>query len=205
AKAARLSIGLGRRTLRRLGQSAAWLAIVTAARLTERDAEPEIAARDDEAARQRDVRLGEVTDGSDEVAAAVRMHLRTIGRVSEDGKPIHTPHGDLTLEEIAEMLPGTGEIMQNVGVTWWKCAYAARGGNWGLAAYFARRTRTLQRKLAIVRPKYAGDVAAFEATHLAAVLGACEREDRAAFDAAYETAVAAANELHVKWGKPYIR
>ena len=37
------------------------------------------------------------------------------------------------------------------------------------------------------------------------MLGACEREDRAAFDAAYETAVAAANELHIKWGKPYIR
>jgi len=139
------------------------------------------------------------------VCVVVAVHVRTIGALSEDARRIHTPHGDLTLEEIAEMLPGTGEIMQNVGVTWWKCAHAARGGNWGLAAYFARRTRTLQRKLAIVRPKYAGDVAAFEATHLAAVLAACDRQDRAEFDAAYDTAVDAANALHVKWGKPYIR
>src|SRR5438874_3219448 len=116
----------GRRTLRRRGQSAARLAVVTAACLTKRDAQPQVAARDDEPTRQRDVRVGEVTDGSAEVAAAVRMHLRTIGWVSEDAKRIHTPHGDLSLEEIAEMLPGTGEIMQNVGGTWWKCAYAAR-------------------------------------------------------------------------------
>src|SRR5207237_8265668 len=73
-----LSGPLGRRTLRRLGQSAARLAVVPAARLPERDAEPEIAARDDEPTRQRDVRLGEVTDGSAEAAAAVRMHVRTI-------------------------------------------------------------------------------------------------------------------------------
>src|SRR5205807_5437486 len=159
---------------------------------------------------QRDVGFREVADGPTEAAAATAvivrpMHLTTIRAMSEDARRIATPHGDLTLEEIAEMLPGTGEIMQNVGVTWWKCAYAARGGNWGLAAYFARRTRTLQRKLAIVRPKYAGDVAAFEATHLAAVLAACDRQDRAAFARAYDAAVDAANELHVKWGKPYIR
>jgi hypothetical protein len=95
--------------------------------------------------------------------------------------------------------------MQSVGNTWWKCAYAGRGGNWELAAYFARRTRSLLRKLAIVRPKYAGDVASFEATHIAAVLGACERSERAAFDAAIAAAIDAANVLHVKWAKSYIR
>jgi hypothetical protein len=113
--------------------------------------------------------------------------------------------GELTLEQIAELLPGTGEIMQSVGNAWWKCAYAARGGNWPLAAYFARRVRGLQRKLAIVRPKYQGDLDAFEAQHLAPVLAACDAADRAAFDRAYTAAVDKANELHVKWAKPYIR
>lgn len=179
---------------------------MAAARLPQRDAKPRVARRDDDATRQRDVGLGEVSDRAHETAATVAVtHLRTIGAMSEDAKRVQTPHGDLTLEEIAEMLPGTGEIMQNVGVAWWKCAHAARGGNWELAAYFARRTRTLQRKLAIVRPKYSGDVAAFEATHLAAVLAACEARDRATFDHAYDAAVDAANELHVKWGKAYIR
>lgn len=133
------------------------------------------------------------------------VHVSTIGQMPEEGRTIRTPHGDLTLEEIAELLPGTGELMQSVGTTWWKCAHAARGGNWELAAYFARRTRGLLRKLAVVRPKYAGDLAAFETERIAPVLGACERNDRAAFDTAYASAVEIANELHAKWGKAFIR
>lgn len=121
-----------------------------------------------------------------------------------DGR-VRTSHGELTLEQIAELLPGTGELMQSVGNTWWKCAYAARGGNWELAAYFGRRTRRLLRKLAIVRPKYAADVAAFEETLVAPLLGACEARDPEAFERALAASIARANELHVKWGKSFIR
>ena len=111
----------------------------------------------------------------------------------------------LSLEQLAELLPGTGELMQSVGNAWWKCAYAARGGNFELAAYFARRVRGLQRKLAIVRPKYADDLTSFESAHLAPVLAACDARDIDAFEPAYARAVDAANELHIKWGKAYIR
>jgi len=178
---------------------------VTAAGLAKRDPKPQVAARDDDAAGQRDVRLGEVPHGAPGGAAATGVHLPTIPNVSDDARRVRTGHGELSLEEIAELLPGTGEIMQSVGNAWWKCAYAARGGNWSLAAYFTRRVRGLQRKLAIVRPKYEPDLAAYEAEHLAPVLGACEAGDRLAFDRAYATAVTKANELHVKWGKAYIR
>ena len=125
--------------------------------------------------------------------------------MTDDARRVKTSHGELTLEQIAELLPGTGEIMQSVGIAWWKCAYAARGGNWGLAAHFARRVRGLQRKLAIVRPKYAEDLDVYEAEHLAPVLAACDAADRPAFDRAYAAAVGKANELHSKWGKSYIR
>ncbi len=133
------------------------------------------------------------------------MHLRTIAVMSEDAKAASSERAELTLEEIAELLPGTGEIMASVGQCWWKCAYAARGGNWPLAAYFVRRVRSLQRKLAVVRPKYSGDLAAFEAQHIAPALAACETADRRAFDRAFAAATDKANELHVKWAKPYIR
>jgi hypothetical protein len=125
--------------------------------------------------------------------------------MSDDARRVKTSDTELSLEQIAELLPGTGEIMQSVGNAWWKCAYAARGGNWPLAAYFARRVRSLQRKLAIVRPKYAADLRAYEAEHLDPVLAACEAADRAAFDRAYTRAVDQANELHIKWGKAFIR
>ena len=123
----------------------------------------------------------------------------------DDARTIKTAHGELTLEQIAELLPGTGELMQSVGNTWWKCAYAARGGNFELAAYFARRTRGLLRRLAIIRPKYANDIVEFEAASIAPILVACERSDRAAFEGAFTATVDRANELHVKWGKSYIR
>lgn len=195
----------GRRTLRRRGESAARLAVVAAAGLSQHDAKPHVARRDDDPARQRDLTIGEVADRPFEAAVVPVTHLRTIALMSEDAKNARTTRGELTLAEIAELLPGTGEIMASVGECWWKCAYAARGGNWQLAAYFVRRVRGLQRKLAVVRPKYSGDLAAFEEQHLAPALAACDVGDQRAFDRAFAAATDRANELHVKWAKPYIR
>jgi hypothetical protein len=110
----------------------------------------------------------------------------------------------LTLGQIAELLPGTGEIMASVGAAWWKCCYAARGGNWGLASYFARRVRGLQRKLAVIRPKYAEDLAAFEKELIAPLLAALDAHDGPTFERLFAAATDRANELHVKWAKPYI-
>lgn len=120
-------------------------------------------------------------------------------------RPIRTPHGELSLEELAEALPGTGDLMALVGQAWWKCAYAARGGNWELAAYFARRVRGIQRRLALVRPKYREDIERFEAERIAPVLAAAGAADLAAFESAYASATDEANRLHQKWGKSYIR
>jgi hypothetical protein len=195
----------GRRTLRRLRQSTAGLAVVSAARLSERDTQPEVARRDDDAPQHWDVRLGEVSDRAAERPAAVSVHVRTIGMMSDDASALHAKRAALTAEQIAELLPGTGEIMHEVGDIWWKCAYAGRAGNWALAAYFARRTRSLLRTLSVLRPKYADDIVAFEGAILAPVLSACERSDRAAFDRAIGDAIDRANELHVKWAHGYIK
>ena len=118
---------------------------------------------------------------------------------------MRTAHGDLSLQEIAEALPATGDLMALVGTAWWKCAHAARGGNWDLAAYFARRVRGLQRRLAVVRPKYEADLARFESERIEPVLAAAAARDATAFDRAYAAATDDANALHAKWGKGYIR
>ena len=122
-----------------------------------------------------------------------------------DARTVRTRHGELTLEQIADALPGTADIMESVGVAWWKCAYAARGGNWPLAAYFARRVHDLLGSLAVTRPKYVDDAAAFQAGALGDALRACERADGAAFERAFVAATDRANEMHVKWGKGYLR
>ena len=74
-----------------------------------------------------------------------------------------------------------------------------------LAAYFARRVRGLQRKLAQIRPKYADDLAAFESEHLGPLLTALGARNGPSFERIYAAATDKANELHVKWAKPYIR
>jgi len=112
---------------------------------------------------------------------------------------------ELSSEHIAAGLPGTADLMVLVGNAWWKCAYAARGGNWPLAAFYARRVRSLQRRLAVIRPKYAERLAAFETTMLAPVFSALETQDRAAFDRAFAAATENANLQHVETGYGYIR
>lgn len=120
-------------------------------------------------------------------------------------EPVHTKHGDLSLEEIADALPSTGDLMYLVGQAWWKCAHAARAGRWELSAYFARRVRGLQRRLAVVRPAYAADLARFESDLIAPVLAALERRDGPAFERGFAAATDEANRLHAKWGKGYLR
>ena len=118
---------------------------------------------------------------------------------------VRTSHGDISVEEIAEALPGTGDLMAAVGESWWKCAHAARGGNWELAAYFARRVRSIQRRLAILRPKYREDIAQFESERLGPVLAAAAARDLGAFERAFAETTDEANRMHQKWGYGYIR
>jgi hypothetical protein len=112
---------------------------------------------------------------------------------------------ELTPEHIASGLPGTADLMVLVGNSWWRCAYAARGGNWPLAAFYARRVRSLQRRLAIIRPKYAERLAAYETAMLGPVFAAIEAPDRPAFDRAFAAATDDANKQHVETGYGYIR
>jgi hypothetical protein len=112
---------------------------------------------------------------------------------------------ELTPEYIAAGLPGTADLMVLVGNSWWRCAYAGRGGNWPLAAFYARRVRSVQRRLAVIRPKYAERLATYESAMLAPVFAAIERQDRAAFDRAFAAATDGANRQHVETGYGYLR
>ena len=112
---------------------------------------------------------------------------------------------ELSPEHIASGLPGTADLMVLVGNSWWRCAYAARGGNWPLAAFYARRVRSLQRRLGVIRPKHAERLAAFESEMLTPVFAAIERQDRIAFDHAFAVATDDANRQHVETGYGYIR
>ena len=118
---------------------------------------------------------------------------------------VRTRHTELSLEEIASLLPGTGELMASVARSFGSAWYAAEGGNWELAAYFVRRVQGQLRALAVVRPRYRGSIEAFQEEALVPLLRAIDRQDRDAFERAYEAAVERADRYHAEAGHPYIR
>lgn len=125
--------------------------------------------------------------------------------MAEEQPRIPTRHGEVTLPEIASLLPGAGDLMAVVSRNYGNLWHAAAGGNWELASFYFRRTRALLRNLSITRPKYAAQLAEYERDQLEPVGRALLAKDRAAFEAAYQGSVDRANELHVVTGYPYIR
>ena len=116
-----------------------------------------------------------------------------------------TRHGELTVDEVADLLPGGAEIMEAFGRRYWVMYYAARGGNWELARYEWRESTKLLHALAKTRPKYAEDLAQFERGAYAKVGTALEAADFPAFDRAYRAGIEASDTYHAKWGKAFIR
>ncbi len=119
--------------------------------------------------------------------------------MSDPNPPVgRSKHGELTLDQIASVLPGLGPIMQQVGERYWVCYHAAKGGNWELAAYELRSVRSLFNTGSITRPKYARMLADYTAQHLEPLLQVCAAKDWPAFEAAYRKSVDEANEFHRK-------
>jgi hypothetical protein len=117
---------------------------------------------------------------------------------------IHARHGDLTLEEIADGLPGTGEVMAAVSHCFGTAWHAGTVGKWELAGYYTRRVRGLLRLLAVRRPKYREQLEEFMREGLEPLLRTTVDRDEPAFRGTYATCVVMANRYHVDTGHAYI-
>lgn len=125
--------------------------------------------------------------------------------MSDDVIRVATDENEMTLREMSEALPDTSTIMARVGQSWWHLIYAARGGNWGLAGYYLRRTGKLENTLKVLRPKHRERLERFQKTALPAVEAAVEAKDLARLEEAYAAATEMANTLHGESGYPYIK
>src|SRR5215467_9252252 len=105
-----------------------------------------------------------------------------------DETRITTNDTEISLREIAEALPDTSTMMTRIGESWWHLIYAARGGNWDLAAYYLRRTSKLENTLKVLRPKHRERLERFQSTALPAVVKAVEAQDLEALEQAYADA-----------------
>lgn len=126
-------------------------------------------------------------------------------RPAAEGILVGTEENELSLQEMSEALPDTSTIMQRVGHCWWHFIYAARGGNWELAAYYLKRVNKLGETLKVLRPKHRDLFARFQKTALPSVVAAVEARDIDALEAAYGSATDMANRMHQEAKYPYIR
>lgn len=110
---------------------------------------------------------------------------------------VHTKHGDLSLEQIAELMPGLATLMRDVSDRCWIAYYAAKNGNWALAAYQLRATRKRFADGGLTRPKHKAMLESYTKQIIEPLLQHCEAHDFVAFEKTYNEGVALANQMHV--------
>ena len=108
----------------------------------------------------------------------------------------HTRHGDLTIDQIAELQPGLGQLMPLVGERYWILYYAAQGGNWALARYQLNSLRSMWKKMIVTRPKYQGMLDNYSRMVFDPLEQHVAAKDFAAFDKAYRDGIVRANQMH---------
>src|SRR3972149_3150303 len=94
-------------------------------------------------------------------------------------------HVELSLDQLVELQPGLGRLMPEVSRRYWVLYYAARGGNWELAAYQLRQIVQLFRIGSTTRPKMEKHLEAFRLGTLEHLAAAVEGRDWPTFDSAY--------------------
>ena len=116
-----------------------------------------------------------------------------------------TPHGEMTLDQLAEIQPGMAAIMKVVGERYTETYYAAKGGNWKLAAYHLNQLRSAFKTAKVTRPKFADDLAAFDKEYLQPIFKAIHDQDFAEFEAVFRKGETGSDLYHDKRGYPHIR
>jgi hypothetical protein len=117
--------------------------------------------------------------------------------MADDARPVgRTKHGELTLDQLAELQPGLGTLMRDISDRYWILYYAAKGGNWALAAYQLRGLRSLYKKGGMTRPKYQGLLNQYAQEIFDPLQRHIEARDFAAFERVYSAGIELANQMH---------
>jgi len=108
-----------------------------------------------------------------------------------------TKHGKLTLDQLAELQPGLGQLMPLASERYWTLYYAAKGGNWALADYELRGLKSLWQKMGTTRPKYKGMLEDYARKIFDPLARQIAAKNFTEFDEIYQAGIALANSMHV--------
>jgi len=116
-----------------------------------------------------------------------------------------TPHGEMTIDQLAEVQPGMAAFIKVVAERYTLTYYAAKGGNWKLAAYQLNQLRIAFRTAKVTRPKFADDLTAFDKEYLQPIFSAIHEQNWNLFEAAFKGGELGSDSYHEKRGVSYIR
>ena len=125
--------------------------------------------------------------------------------MTEHGHTVKTKHAELTLEQLADAQPGMARLMKEIGERYQVLYYAAKGGNWKLAQYELNTVTSILKTGAMLRPKFAQDIATFTLANLQSISTVVKAKDWKKFEEAYKKSVEEANKLHEKYGYEFVR
>src|SRR3954465_14802592 len=108
-----------------------------------------------------------------------------VSGVNADHITVNNGKRDLTLNELARMQPGMDRLMAEVGPRLHRCYFAAKAGNWPLAAYYSKSAVKQLAMSAESRPKYEPEMTAYLRDDYAPVTAAIKAQDLTAFETAW--------------------
>lgn len=109
------------------------------------------------------------------------------------------------LKALAAIQPGLGTVMIEYGGRYTNTYYAAKGGNWDLAAYQLKEAREIQEVGETTRPERASALKAFEKAYLDPLDEAIKAKDLKKFETAFTAGIRGCNGCHTSQGFAYIK
>lgn len=103
---------------------------------------------------------------------------------------------DEQLKKLADIQPGLGTVMIEYSTRYTNTYYAAKGGNWDLAAYQLKEALEIQEVGETTRPSRAAALKAFETTYITPISDAITAKDFTAFKTAFKDGIKGCNACH---------
>ena len=111
---------------------------------------------------------------------------------------------DEKLKTLAGIQPGLGTVMIEYGNRYTNIYYAAKEGNWPLAAYQLKEALEIQEVGETTRPARAGALKAFEQSFLDPLGAAIQAKDLSSSNSAFKAGIQGCNGCHTALGFPFI-
>ncbi len=136
---------------------------------------------------------------------AVLGVVLSVAAVTAYGQDWLKGNTDEKLKVLGDIQPGLGTVMIEYGNRFTTAYYAAKNGNWDLAAYMVKEMREIQEVGETTRPARAEALKAFEKAYLDSLEAAIKAKDGKKFATTFKDAVQGCNGCHAGQGFPYIK